>query len=156
MQLSQNRYFQHAQNKNVIIKSSLKKGLHICPDTNPNNVEAYHLYLELIEGDSFVGMDDSNSFMVARFPQEGRYAEILEAWAKHNLYIDYNPFLLEHKDAAKLLSLSRDRMKSGQRLGQAIICELGDKTPTPNIEIWNSLSEEKILTWFYENCVIKS
>lgn len=157
MQLSQNRFFQHKFYPNVVIKSSARKGLHTSTEENPKNIESYHLYLDLIEGERFIGMDGSNSFMLATCRHENNWTDMLDEWVKNNQYIDYNPFLLEHNDAAKLLSTCReDNMKQGQRLGQAIICQLGDKTPTPNINIWNSEDEDDILSWFYAGCVVQS
>lgn len=149
MQLTQNRYFKHKY-FNSVIKSEMRKGL--APSTNPDAPEMHHLYIDLIEGDKIFGMDGNSSFMLKTAFHTDTWTEDLEEWTKDNQYVDYNPFLMNQEDASKFL-FSCYQDKPTLRLGQAIINRLGDKTPTPNIDIFNSVDEDYVLAWFYKNCV---
>lgn len=148
MQLSINRYFKHKHFNNVI-KSTMKKGLD----------GSYHLYINLVhpKDGEIVGMSESQEFMIATSLQQDDWKTILEKWASENQYLDYQPKRFTCYEAQQFLNNCRQQMveTSGYRLGQAIINNLGENTPTPNIDIFTSNDEMKVLDWFYKNHVME-
>jgi hypothetical protein len=144
-QLSQNRFFRHKYFKSIVIKSTMRKS-----DYSDNNF--YHLYIDLIEGDRIVGMDGNKSFMLATARHQDNWTQMLEEWATLNQYEDYNPHRMSQEEATEFILDCRKELPQGSRLGQSIINNLDDETPTPNIEIFNSTDESHVLDWFYTHC----
>lgn len=146
-QLIQNRYFKHTDT-NTVIKSAIEK----------NESDQYCLYIELEQGDGIIGASGTKQscYQLSSPEYMDNWKESLERFVSENNYEDFNPFKMEAQDAANFIQKCRGMMQQyqGLRLGQTIINELGEKTPTPNIKIFNSLDENEVLTWFYENYAV--
>ena len=141
MQLTINRYFKHRFHKNIC-KSTMLKG---------NG--GHHLYLESVTGDDIIGMAGSQTFMLATALRQDEWQDILEEWAKNNLYLDHTPYKMDTIQAADFVQKCRQQNSLGIRLGQAFINELGSNTPTPNSLIFSTLDDDKALQWLYEHHV---
>jgi len=151
MQLTHNRHFKHKFHKRGIIKTVVRKS-----DNSSN--PGHHLYIECDEDAEIIGMSGQKSFMLCTSLQHDKWEENLLAWAKINMYEAFTPQenRLSVSEALDMLKQARSQTKPSNHclLGQALINLLGDKTPTPNSEIFNTLNENKVLAWFYDQHVI--
>jgi hypothetical protein len=148
MQLSINRYFKH-KTSNEIIRSVMKKGEMI--SSGGISLQPYHLYVYSV---AKFKENVHDAVLVSTGEKQDNWHEELNAWTFKRGYEDYNPFLMTHNEANTFLQSCHKDKDHGLRLGQAIINRLDDKTPTPNIEIFNSLDETFVLEWFYKSCVL--
>lgn len=147
-QLSVNRYFRHKFFKNCVIKTILEQGI-----AESEKSPQYHLYVVLVSGDDMIGMSGQTQFMLSTCLRQDTWTETLEEWAHNNMYEDYYPHQMSHSDAGLFLAKCQSMKTQGLRLGQSMINELGDKTPTPNIEIFNTQDDQKAIDWLYQHHV---
>lgn len=147
-QRSVHRFFKHKFYKNSVIRSVMRKGFN-AGEQSP----MYHLYIELVSGEQIMGMPDQPVFMLATSLRQDEWTTILEEWAAQNMYEDYQPHQMTHAEASAFIEKCRSLKASGARLGQAFINELGDKTPTPNIVIFNTQNEQEAIDWLYNTHV---
>jgi hypothetical protein len=144
MNLSINRYFKHKFFANNIIKTVMEK------DESTNH---YNLYFVLVEGDHIKGMANCTRFMIGTTFKQDSWKELIEEYAKNNQYVDFNPFLQSQEEATSFIQDCYISIRECPtlRLGQVIINHLNNKTPTPNIEIFNSTDNSDVLNWFHSN-----
>ena len=140
-----NRYFKHKFFKNNVVVANMEKdeqGLH-------------HLYVSLVEGDEIKGMSGTKRFMLSTTFHQDNWKEQTEEFMKNNQYEEFNPHAMTQEEAQSLLEVCFEKMREvpDYRLGQAIINELGEKTPTPNPQIFYEKDEAVVYDWFYSNCV---
>lgn len=147
-QLAVNRFFRHKFFTQCIVQSVMEKGLSE-GDSSPN----YHLYLKLVSGDDMIGMSGETCFMLATSLRQDEWTTLLEEWTTQNLYEDHQPHLMSQVEVIEFLAKCRSMKAHGVRLGQAIINELGDKTPTPNIAIFSTNDDQVAIDWLYTNHV---
>lgn len=147
-QLAVNRHFRHKFFTQCVVRSIMAKGIN-----EGDNSPHYHLYLTLVSGDDMIGMSGQTSFMLATSLRQDEWTTLLEEWATQNMYEDYQPHQMSQAEAVTFIAKCRAMKSSGVRLGQAMINELGDKTPTPNIAIFNTHDEQDAIHWLYTNHV---
>jgi hypothetical protein len=145
MSLYINRFFKHKIDYSNVVVANMEKG----------SDGGYHLFINLVDGDEIKGMPGSRKIMLSTDQYHDNWKELLEEYMWNNQYEDYNPHVMNQEEAQAFLNVCLNTMREipTYRLGQAIINELGDKTPTPNPEIFNSENEGKVYEWFYSNCV---
>jgi len=113
-----------------------------------------NLYVSLFQGKELIGVNGSTRFMLAAFHRIDTWSESLVKFTKDNFYEDYSIHRMSVEEGRLFIDKCRKMNSVGVRLGQAMIIELDDKTPTPNIDIFSTLDDAKALAWFYENHVI--
>jgi hypothetical protein len=148
MELTLNRYFKHKFRTDNVITSFMRKD---------EGTQMYNLYIRLVNGKEIKGMSGSTEFMLSTGLRQDDWGKKLDEWTKDNQYIDYSPNKVHQSEAASMVIKVRKAMdEHGLRLGQGLINELGEKTPTPNPNIFNSNDENEVLVWFYDKHVIQS
>lgn len=142
--------------KDKIVKTVLRRSEDPVKDgLNEFDANQLHLYVESLDG-SFVKGAQS-SVLVGHAKDHDNWKSLLEEWADENRFLDFQPNKYDAVGAGVFLNECRriisENKSAGLRLGQVIMNELGENTPTPNPDIFYSLDESKVLQWFYDQHV---
>jgi hypothetical protein len=109
--------------------------------------DSYFLFLDC-DCENKDSLLNKKSNLLGKPFEENIWEQKIEEWIKSSNHEEY----YYKMDSIEVDSYLNERKleceEYGLRLGQSIINKLGNNTPYPNIEIFNSKDENKIIEWF--------